>query len=265
MSLNCFSTNLIQDRPPRREADRGAIPEVIWIYASVLVLWGNLASSLLGTTSRLPGGSVEFALAGAALVGLSLAFARALGLDAAALGLDRVGFARAAAVGAALGLAGAMAAVGALRLVAPAIVGQPVEYAPLAQVTELELARHVAVLLPLGTVMPEEFAFRGVLLGGLLRRLRQRDALIFSGAAFALWHLGVAMVTVDDTTLGSPSPWFALAVVVALAVVLLGGSALAWIRIRTRSLATTIALHWLFNAGLLLGLSYTRVPAECCR
>jgi len=175
-----------------------------------------------------------------------------------------MGFARGAAVGAGLGLVGATAAVGALRLVAPAIVGQPVEYSPLAQVTDFELSRHVLMFLPLGTVIPEELAFRGVLLGVLLRRMRQRDALIISGAAFALWHLGVAIVTVDDTTLGSPSPHFGLAVVVALAVVLLGGTALAWIRLRTRSLATTIALHWTFNGGLLLGLSYTRVPAECC-
>ena len=237
---------------------------MIWLFAALLVLWGNTSSGLLGATATLPGGSVEFALAGAALVAISVAFARALGLDAAAVGLDRVGFARGAAVGAALGLAGAMAAVGALRLLAPAIVGQPVEYAPLTQVTEIELARHVAVLLPFGTVIPEEFAFRGVLLGGLLRRLRQRDALFISGAAFALWHLGVAIGTVEDTTLGSPSPWFALATVVALSVVLLGGSAVAWIRIRTRSLATTIVLHWIFIGGLLLGLSYTRMPSECC-
>lgn len=237
---------------------------MIWRYAALLVLWGNASSGLLGGTSRLPGGSVEFAVAGAALVAISIAFARALGLDAAAVGLSRVHFARGAAVGAGLGFAGASLAVGALRLVAPAMVGQQVEYAPLAEVTEIELARHVAVLLPFGTVIPEELAFRGVLLGGLMRRLRQRDALIISGAAFALWHLGVAVVTVDDTTLRSPNPWFALAVVVALAVVFVGGSALAWLRLRTRSLATTITLHWVFNAGLLVGLSYTRVPAECC-
>ena len=237
----------------------------IWIYAALLVLVGNASSGLLGETSRLPGGSIEFAVAGVALVALSIAFARALDLDAAAVGLSRLAATRGAVIGAALGLAGATAAVGVLRLVAPAIVGQQVEYAPLAQVTQVEVARHVAVLLPLGTVVPEEFAFRGVLLGGLMRRMRQRDALIISGATFALWHLGVAIATVDDTTLGSPSPWFAFAVAVALAVVLLGGAVLAWLRLRTRSLATTIALHWAFNAGLLLGLSYTRVPGECCR
>src|SRR5687768_1541148 len=236
----------------------------IWIYAALLVVWGNAASGLLGGTSRLPGGSLEFLGAGLALIAISVAFARALGLDAVAVGLNRMGFARGAAVGAGLGLVGATAAVGALRLVAPAIVGQPVEYSPLAQVTDFELSRHVLMFLPLGTVIPEELAFRGVLLGVLLRRMRQRDALIISGAAFALWHLGVAIVTVDDTTLGSPSPHFGFATVVAVAVVLLGGSALSWIRLRMRSLATTIALHWAFNAGLLLGLSYTRVPAECC-
>jgi membrane protease YdiL (CAAX protease family) len=236
----------------------------IWIYAALLVVWGNVASALLGGTSVLPGGSAEFVIAGAALVAISIAFARTLGLGAAAVGLGPLGFARGAAVGAGLGLVGATLAVGALRLIAPGIVGQPVEYAPLAQVTGLELARHVTVLLPFGTVIPEELAFRGVLLGGLLRRMRQRDALIISGAAFGLWHLGVAIVTVDDTSLGSPSPWFGLAIVVALGVVLLGGSGLGWLRLRTRSLATTVAFHWTFNAGLLLGLSYTRVPAECC-
>jgi membrane protease YdiL (CAAX protease family) len=235
-----------------------------WLFAALLILWGNAAAALLGGTSRLPGGSVEFALAGAALVWLSLAFARALALDAAALGLSWIPFARGAAVGAAIGVVGSIAAVGVLRYVVPVIVGLEVEYAPLEQVTEVELVRHVAVFLPLGTVIPEELAFRGVLLGGLLRRLRQRDALIVSGAAFALWHVGVAIATVGDTTLGSPSPWFAPAVAVALVAVLLSGSAFAWLRLRTRSLATTIALHWTFNAGLLLGLSYTRVPAECC-
>jgi uncharacterized protein len=237
---------------------------MIWIFAALLVVWGNASSWLLGTTAVLPGGSLEFAIAGAALVALSLAVARALELDAAALGLSWVPFARGAAVGAAIGVVGATCAVGVLRFVVPVIVGLQVEYAPLEQVTEVELARHVAVFLPLGTVIPEELAFRGVLLGGLLRRLRQRDALIVSGTAFALWHVGVAIATVGDTTLGSPSPWFAPAVVVALVAVLLGGSAFAWLRLRTRSLATTIALHWAFNAGLLLGLSYTRVPADCC-
>jgi membrane protease YdiL (CAAX protease family) len=235
-----------------------------WIFAALLVLWGNATSGLLGGTARLPGGSLEFAVAGLALVAISIAFARALGLDSAAVGLGRVGFARGAAVGATLGIACATLAVAALRLVAPLIVGREVEYAPLAQVTEIELVRHVAVLLPLGTVVPEELAFRGVLLGGVVRRMRQRDALIISGATFALWHLGVAVATVDDTTLGSPSPWFGLAIVVALAILLLGGSGLAWLRLRTHSLAATIAFHWTFNAGLLLGLSYTRVPAECC-
>ena len=237
---------------------------MIWIYAAVLVLWGNAFSALLAGTSRLPGGSGEFAVAGVALVGVSIAFARALGLDAAAVGVGRVAFARGVAIGSGLGLAGATLAVGALRLVAPAIVGQEVEYAPLAQVTEFELARHAVLFLPLGTVVPEELALRGVLLGGLVHRMRQRDAVIISGTTFALWHLGVAVATIDDTTLASPSPWFGLAIIIALAIVLVGGSALAWLRLRTQSLATTIAFHWTFNAGLLLGLSYTRVPAECC-
>lgn len=239
---------------------------MIWLYAALLVLWGNVASSLLGPTAVLPGGTVDFAIAGAALVLISLVVASSLGLSAAEVGLGRAGLVRGAFVGALFGFVGAIAAVAALRLVAPAIVGRQVEYAPLGQVTEAELARHVVALLPLGDIIPEELAFRGVLLGGLLRRSRLRDALFVSGAAFALWHLAVVVPTVGNTTLGPPSPWFVPAIVIALAVVLIGGAAFSWLRIRSGSLATTIALHWVFNAGLLLGLSYTRgsLAAICC-
>jgi len=68
----------------------------------------------------------------------------------------------------------------------------------------------------------------------------------------------VAVVTVGDTTVGPPSPWFLPAVLAALLVVLGGGAVFALLRLRTGTIATTIAAHWVFNALVLLGLWYTK-------
>jgi membrane protease YdiL (CAAX protease family) len=239
---------------------------VIWLYAALFILWGNVVSSVLGASSWLPGGSWQLAVAGLALIAVSLGAARALGLDARDLGLTRGNALRGALIGVAFGTAAAVAAFAALRVVAPLIVGGDVDYAPLRQVTETELIRHVAVLLPLGGIVPEELAFRDVLLGGLARLRGPRAAVVLSAVAFALWHVAVAVITVGDTTLGRPSLWFLPAVATALVAVFAGAAVFAWLCIRSGSLATTVAAHWLFNAVLLVGLSSSRPsgPSGCC-
>jgi len=228
---------------------------VIWIFVALLVGWGNAGSLVLGGTARLPGGSWAFVVSGLVLVAISLAIARRAGLDAAALGLRPTGWWRGAAVGAVAGAA--IAGLGILGLqLASIVVGGPVVYDPLRGITEGDLARHVLVFLPLGAVLPEEIAFRGALVG-LLWKSGARRAILGSAAAFALWHAAVAVVTVDSTTIAPPSPWFLPAIAGALAVVFAGGLALAWLRLATETLASTIAAHWAFNATLLLGLWMT--------
>jgi membrane protease YdiL (CAAX protease family) len=223
------------------------------LYAAFVVLWGNLTSTALDASAWLPGGSWSFVIAGAALVTVSLLFARAMGMRADDLGL-RGDPLRAALLGGGLGALLALAGVLVLRTAGAAIVGRPIEYAPLAAVTGTELARHVLFFLPLGDILPEEIAFRGVLLGGLLRRYGGTLAIALAGLVFALWHVAVAYATIGDTTLGPPSAWFWPAIAGALLVVLVGGAAFAWLRVRTRSLASTIAAHWAFNAVILIGL-----------
>lgn len=222
-----------------------------WIFVALLVGWGN-AGSLLGGTAQLPGGSLAYVVTGVTLVALSLAIARRAGLDLAAIGLRPTAWLRGAAIGIACGAAIALAGVLALQL-ASVVVGGPVVYDLLRDVTEAELSRHVFFFLPLGAVLPEEIAFRGTLVG-LLRARGARAALFGSAAAFALWHAAVAIVTVGATTVAAPSPWFLPAIIGALAVVFVGGVVLAWLRLRTGTLATTIAAHWVFNATLLVGL-----------
>ncbi len=231
-----------------------------WLYAAVLVVWGNLASALLGPSARLPGGSWAFVMSGAALIGVSLLFARATGLDRGALGLASAGV-RGAAMAAAAAAVVALVAVALLRWVVPAIVGVELDYVPLARVTPIELGLHVMFFLPLGAVVPEELAFRGVLLGALTRGPGMRTGVAVSAAAFALWHAAVVVVTIGETTLGPASSWSVAAVIGGLIVVFGGGVVFALVRLRLGTLASAIAAHWAFNALVLLGLRYaTPVP-----
>jgi len=223
----------------------------IWVFAALLVLWGNFLHPLIGSSAVLPGGSWQFALAGAVLIGVSVIAARIIGLSRESLGLRGAGAVRGAAIGALA--AGAIAAIGVVVLrLAPALIGQPVGYAPLARVSGDELARHVAFFLPLGAVLPEELAFRGTLLGGLLARYRVRTAVAGSAVTFALWHGTVAWFTVMNTSL--PVVLIIPAALGALVVVFAGGLVMAGLRVATGTLAPSVAAHWVFNGVILVGL-----------
>ncbi|MEX2045550.1 MAG: CPBP family intramembrane glutamic endopeptidase [Chloroflexota bacterium] len=230
---------------------------MIWIFAALLVGWGNAAPPLIGATARLPGGSWAFGAAGATITIVSAVVAWRAGLDASAMGLRPSGWLRGAALGAVAGAAIAVVGVAGLQL-ASLVVGGPVVYDPLRGVTGADFTRHLLIFLPLGTVLPEEIAFRGTLVG-LLRKSGARAALLGSAVAFSLWHAAVAVFTVNDTTVAL-TPWYAPAIGGALAVVFAGGLVLAWLRLRTKTLATTIAAHWSFNATLLVGL-WSTLPA----
>jgi len=229
----------------------------IWLFGFLLVLWGNLLHPLIGSTAILPGGSWPFVVAGAALVAVSVLAARILGIDAPALGLRRAGALRGALIGAVLGAFIAATAVAIMRGIAPALIGQPVIYEPLSRVAPADLSTHVAFFLPFGAVIPEEIAFRGTLLGGLLARYGVRSAVIASAIAFALWHGTVAVITVMNTTM--PVVLIIPAIFGAFVVLFVGGVIMASLRVTTGSLLTSIAAHWAFNAIILVGLRYQRI------
>src|SRR5690349_2873771 len=66
------------------------------------------------------------------------------------------------------------------------------------------------VVIPLGTVIPEEFAFRGVLWGLLSRRSGRWTASVLSSALFGFWHVAPALAggsanqAVDEVVGGGP-------------------------------------------------------------
>jgi membrane protease YdiL (CAAX protease family) len=229
----------------------------IWLFAALLILWGNLLHPLIGASALLPGGSWPFVLAGAVVVVVSLAAARVLRLDRSALGLRRAGALRGAAIGATLGGVIAAAGVAVMRIVAPAVIGQPVVYEPLSRVAAGDLTPHIAFFLPFGAVLPEEAAFRGTLLAGLAARYGIRFAVTASAATFALWHGTVAVFTVMNTLL--PVVLIVPAIAGALVVLFAGGALLSGLRLATGTLAASIAAHWAFNAIILIGLRYPRI------
>ncbi len=221
---------------------------MIWLYAALLVVWGNVLNYFV--QPMLPGGDWAAVTWGGALALVALAFARVTRQRRAECGLAG-GDPRIVAIAATLALVAAAAGTIVLR-VGP-IVGAPIDYHPLFTTTPAELAAHIVFFLPLAAVIPEELAFRGALLGGLLRTRPRRTAVAASSIAFALWHGSVVYVTLLQTSLaGTSLAWLAGAA--ALLFVAAGGAVLALLRVRSRGLAAPIVAHWAFDAALLVGL-----------
>jgi membrane protease YdiL (CAAX protease family) len=109
------------------------------------------------------------------------------------------------------------------------------------------------VLIPLGTVVLEEVAFRGVL-WGLLRRVRGTvTATVGSSALFGLWHVLPSLgLSTNNEAIGSVAGGGkgAQAITVAATVVFTGLAGVVFCELRRRSgsLLAPAALHWATNA-----------------
>lgn len=213
--------------------------------AALLVVYGNAVNQVL--RPALPGGSWTHVALGLVLAAAVVAIARALRLSRADLGIGTGGV-RASAIGAALGLAAAATVV--------AMNAGLVRYEPVHRVDASTLLLHVLVFLPLGAVLTEELAFRGLLLGGLLHRGRLA-AMACSAGAFAAWHGSVVVSTIGETNFDQEPVLRLIGAVGAMAALAAGGLAFAALRLATRSLHAPIAAHWMFNAGVLVGLRAT--------
>lgn len=206
-------------RTPRR---------VGWLAAAVALLVAfALARRLFVPGDRHFAANVVAALA---LAG----FARLAGLSAAELGLarDRVepglrwgGLALAAVAG--------VATVG-LLLVGP----EPFVEDERLAVSAGEMLYRALVRIPLGTVVLEELAFRGILFALLWRRLDTSGAIVASAALFSLWHIPPVLGAAGDAA-------GALAGELAgtLVATFVAGVAFAWLRARSGSLLAPVLAH----------------------
>lgn len=114
--------------------------------------------------------------------------------------------------------------------------------------TTAELLLRVLVFIPLGTVLAEELAFRGVLLGLARRVLPTRWAVVATSVVFGLWHLATART--PDAAVSDPLP-AALAVLGVVVATTAAGVLFALLRVRSGSLLAPVAAHLATN---VLGL-----------
>jgi uncharacterized protein len=198
--------------------------------------------------------AVDRAVAGAHLaVGLGLAaclvaVARAVGLTAADLGLARPAWPAGLRWG---GAAAALvaAAYAVVLLAAPLRHSLPEDTAGDGR----EVLTAVLVVIPLGTVLPEELAFRGLLLSLLGRGYGMLAGTLLSSGLFGLWHVlaalgGGAANTAITGVVGGGAPGTAARVVVTVVFTSLAGVALCWLRLRSGSLIAPALAHWTVNA-----------------
>jgi uncharacterized protein len=111
------------------------------------------------------------------------------------------------------------------------------------------LLAHVLVRIPLGTVLLEEVAFRGVLLGQLVRRVGAARGLGLMALAFGLWHVLPAWTinTVNPVVSGA-DVGRAPAVIGAVVATTLAALPMGWARLRSRSLVAPVGLHVATNS-----------------
>jgi uncharacterized protein len=231
-----------QDRSRRKRAALLATAVVVVLLGAV-----NVARDLL------PAGTVWFSvLAAAALVVL----ARMSGLTWAQLGLARERLRHGLAWGlGAIGVVGAVYGIGLLL--------------PMTRSFFLDSRYHLDtpsalltafVVIPLGTVLLEEVAFRSVLWGMLRRHMRVWKVLLVSSALFGLWHVIPALGSADRGGLTGVLPDIGIPATVLIvagtvAFTALGGVVAGELRRRSGSVLASAGMHWATNAlGVLFAL-----------
>ena len=109
------------------------------------------------------------------------------------------------------------------------------------------------VVIPLQTVIPEELAFRGVLLGALGRRCGARRAALGSSILFGLWHVAPSLNLTGTNrgfadSLGTGVAGQVLAVLGVVVATTVAGLIFCRLRQRSGSVLAPIGLHWALNS-----------------
>ena len=117
------------------------------------------------------------------------------------------------------------------------------------------------VMIPVGTILLEEVAFRSVLWGFLSRHARMWQVLVGSSVLFGFWHVFPAMASATgNEAIGSAvaglGPFAEVAVVGGTVLfTALGGVLAGELRRRSGSLFASVGMHWATNSlGVLFGV-----------
>jgi uncharacterized protein len=118
----------------------------------------------------------------------------------------------------------------------------------------------VLVVIPLGTVFPEELAFRGLVLALLGRWYGVLTGILLSSGLFGLWHIvaslggGPANAAIVGVV-GGDAAGTVTRVIATVVFTTLGGVVLCWLRLRSNSLLAPLLAHWTINAlGVIVTL-----------
>jgi len=131
-----------------------------------------------------------------------------------------------------------------------------------AQIDGGRLLYELGVPIVLLTAIPEEFAFRGVLLGSGLRLWGPRRASLITSALFGLWHIAPTLHTMSDNHVFKGAATSAagqvLLVLGSIVVTFIAGLIFCWLRLRSRSLIAPVMAH-LAADGLALTVAWFTV------
>ncbi|MFD2091129.1 CPBP family intramembrane glutamic endopeptidase [Blastococcus deserti] len=211
----------------------------------VLSAWNNVV------VTRLPGHPGSYVVVNVAATGSFVAAARVSGLTWGDIGLGRPRLPDGLRWGAA-----ASAAVACGYGVALAVPGlRPLlDDARTADLDGRQLVHQALVRIPLGTVLWEEVAFRGVLLAALARLSSVRAATVASSTVFGIWHVRPTAEALSANGLADGPVVRAGAVVAAGVATGAAGLAFGWLRLRSGSLLAPVLVHVATNSlGILAG------------
>jgi len=186
--------------------------------------------------------------ANACATGAALAAAGASGLTAADIGLRRGAWLPGRL---ASGLAAAAAAGWVLIAMVPAtrpLLGDK-------RITSLEgraVAYQAAVRIPVGTVVWEEVAFRGVLQAALRRVMPRGAAIAVTSVVFGIWHVRPTAGALRANGLAGDRRRAAAGVLAGVAVTTAAGAFLSWLREHSGRVAAPVLLHLAANSGGLV-------------
>jgi len=204
----------------------------------VLAAYNNVAGML-------PWHGQRYTLLNVCATGAAVAAAAASGLTATDLGLgrDELG------PGLRLGSAAAAATAGGWVLIAAVPATRPVlRDDRIAGLTGREVAYQALVRIPLGTVLWEETAFRGVLQAALGRVMPAGAAIAVTNGVFGIWHIGPTAAALRINGLAGARGKMLAGVSAGVAATAAGGVLLSWLRTRSGSLAAPILLHVATNS-----------------
>jgi uncharacterized protein len=210
---------------------------------AVAVTIGSLAAFDVIRSAWIPS-RLDFA-ANIGMIGVVGGIAAWSGLTRSDLGLARAGVRPGCRLGA-LAFAGIATAIGTAALV-PSVRDAMIEQATTGSFVDMFV--QAVLRIPLGTVVLEELAFRGLLLANLGRVVSRRGAFAWSVAAFAVWHLPPLLGSSTSGAAGESVASGRLGLVaVTLASTAAAGGLFTMLRVRSGSLIAPAAAHVATNS-----------------